>query len=102
MKKLAFMLFVALLGCGFAQDSNDSHQTSSEWEMLDFVKGSEVEKKKEALTSCYKTQNSAQNCAKILSDWESLCAYNGTKYCLALYVIYAEKSMNRFAGIKSR
>ena len=109
---LAILIFVALLGFGFAQDlkdskdshtdsqnqksanssanHNDSHQTSSEWEMLDFVKGSEVERKKEALTSCYKTQNSTQNCAKILSDWESLCAYNGTKYCLALYVIYAE------------
>lgn len=106
MKKLAFMLFMALLGCGFAQDSridsqnqksadssanhNDSHQTSSEWEMIDFVKSDEVQKKKEALTSCYTTQNSAQNCAKILADWESLCTYNGSKYCLALYVIYSE------------
>lgn len=88
MKKLAFMILVVLLGYTIAQDSNDSHQTSSEWEMMDFVQGDEVEHKKQALDSCYTTQNSTQNCAKILADWESLCAYGGSKYCIALYRIY--------------
>lgn len=110
MKKLALVFFVVFLGFGFAQDlrdskdlridsqnqksadssanHNDSHQTSSEWEMIDFMQGDEVERKKQALDTCYTTQNSTQNCDKILADWESLCAYGGAKYCLALYRIY--------------
>ena len=79
----------------------DSHQTSSEWEVIEFMQGDEVERKKEALDSCYKTQKDTKNCADIVADWESLCAYGGEKYCLALYRIYESlrKDKNAFNKI---